>query len=135
MIKVSMSAQRVLFVISPYADVDDYAAGNRFSVLPPFTAPYGILLMDACLKARCVKPVDVDITDLNLPLRQTVEGGNLEGIPARFDVLLAERVHDFRPTIIGVSALFNISFRYRACPTNPFLCFDGLSTNGTRQCF
>ncbi len=105
-------AERILFVIPPYFNIDDYGPGNRASVLPPFTIPYGILSLHAYLKARCAKPVEVDILDLNLPLRQAVDRGETADILARFDHLIAERVNVFQPTVVGISALFNISFRY-----------------------
>jgi len=103
---------RILFIIPPYFNIDDYGPDNHASVLPPFTIPYGILSLHAYLKARCSKPVEVDFLDLNLPLRQAVERGETEHILARFDCLIAERIDSFQPTVVGISALFNISFRY-----------------------
>lgn len=103
---------RILFVIPPYFNIDDYGQDNRSSVLPPFTIPYGILSLHAYLTARCSKPVEVDVLDLNLPLRQAVDKGETADILVRFERLLAERIDAFRPTIVGISALFNISFRY-----------------------
>lgn len=110
--KAPTSSQRILFVIPPYFNVDDYGHENRSNILPPFTIPYGILSMHAYLNAHCEKPVVVDILDLNLPLRWAVEMGAVEGILSRFDTLIAERIHNFQPSIVGISALFTISFRY-----------------------
>jgi radical SAM superfamily enzyme YgiQ (UPF0313 family) len=103
---------RILFVIPPYFNIDDYGPDNRSSVLPPFTIPYGILSLHAYLTARCSKPLEVDILDLNLPLRQAVDRGETGDILARFDRLIEERIDGFQPTVVGISALFNISFRY-----------------------
>lgn len=105
-------AARILFIIPPYFNIDDYGPGHRASVLPPFTIPYGILSLHAYLKAHCLTPVEVDILDLNLPLRRAVERGETDDILERFERLIAERVAAFRPSIVGISALFNISFRY-----------------------
>nr|WP_305906542.1 cobalamin-dependent protein [Methylomarinum sp. Ch1-1]MDP4519231.1 cobalamin-dependent protein [Methylomarinum sp. Ch1-1] len=96
----------------PYFNVDDYRADNRSSVLPPFTIPYGILSLHAYLADRCSVSPEIDILDLNLPLRQAVTEGDTDRILSRFDELVAERVRTFRPTLAGISALFNVSFRY-----------------------
>lgn len=107
-----MANERILFIIPPYFNVDDYGADNRSSVMPPFTIPYGMLSLHAYLKARCAAPPEVDILDLNLPMREAVTGGDTQDILARFDRLITDRVRDFQPTMVGISALFNISFRY-----------------------
>lgn len=107
-----MANERILFIIPPYFNVDDYGADNRSSVMPPFTIPYGMLSLHAYLKTRCAAPPEVDILDLNLPMREAVTGGDTQDILARFDRLITDRVRDFQPTMVGISALFNISFRY-----------------------
>ncbi|WP_349431731.1 radical SAM protein [Methylomarinum sp. Ch1-1] len=107
-----MATERILFIIPPYFNVDDYRADNRSSVLPPFTIPYGILSLHAYLADRCSVSPEIDILDLNLPLRQAVTEGDTDRILSRFDELVAERVRTFRPTLAGISALFNVSFRY-----------------------
>ncbi|HRH79823.1 MAG TPA: radical SAM protein [Thiobacillaceae bacterium] len=107
-----MANERILFIIPPYFNVDDYGADNRSSVMPPFTIPYGMLSLHAYLKTRCAVPPEVDILDLNLPMREAVTGGDTQDILARFDRLITDRVRDFQPTMAGISALFNISFRY-----------------------
>lgn len=106
-------SERILFIIPPYFNIDDYLPGNnRSSVMPPFTIPYGILSLQAYMKAHCTTPVEIEIMDLNLPMRQAVEANDTEGLLSHFDDMIAERVREFRPTIAGISALFNISFRY-----------------------
>lgn len=107
-----MANERILFIIPPYFNVDDYGADNRSSVMPPFTIPYGMLSLHAYLKTRCAVPPEVGILDLNLPMREAVTGGDTQDILARFDRLITDRVRDFQPTMVGISALFNISFRY-----------------------
>ena len=137
-----MSTQRILFVIPPYFNVDDYGSNNRASVLPPFTVPYGMLSLHAYLKANCEIPPELDILDLNLPLRQAVEKGEVDDILLRFEMLLADKVRDFQPTIVGISALFNISFRYiqdiarvsrRSAPDALVVAGGGLPSAAYRQ--
>lgn len=134
--------ERILFIIPPYFNVDDYMGGDRANVLPSFTIPYGILSLDAYLRARCTVPVTVDILDLNLPLRQAVEAGDVSRIQAVFDELIKERVRSARPVIIGISALFNVSFRYMghisavakaAAPRALIVAGGGLPSAGFRQ--
>jgi hypothetical protein len=38
--------KKVLFIIPPYFNADDYLNKNRAAVLPSFTMPYGILSME-----------------------------------------------------------------------------------------
>ena len=106
-------SERILFIIPPYFNIDDYLPGNnRSSVMPPFTIPYGILSLQAYLAAHCARSVEIDVMDLNLPMRQAVDNNETIDLLARFEALVAERVRSFKPTIAGISALFNISFRY-----------------------
>lgn len=107
-----MSQERILFIIPPYFDVADYSAENRASVLPPFTIPYGMLSLHAYLDKNCSTPPEIDILDLNLPLRDLVGSGEQVDILVRFEALVRQHLRDFAPTIVGISALFNISFRY-----------------------
>ena len=106
-------SERILFIIPPYFNIDDYLPGNnRSSVMPPFTIPYGILSLQAYLTAHCATSIEIDVMDLNLPMRQAVDNNETIDLLARFEALVAERVRSFKPTIAGISALFNISFRY-----------------------
>ena len=106
-------SERILFIIPPYFNIDDYLPGNnRSSVMPPFTIPYGILSLQAYLAAHCARSVEIDVLDLNLPMRQAVDNNDTADLLARFEALVAERAQSFKPTITGISALFNISFRY-----------------------
>ncbi|GAB4356858.1 MAG: hypothetical protein Kow006_24250 [Gammaproteobacteria bacterium] len=107
-----METSRILFIIPPYFDVDDYLGQTRTSVLPPFTIPYGILSLDAYLKQRCRKQVEVSVLDLNLPLKKLVEQNSKIDCLALFNELLRERIAAFNPDVIGLSALFSISYRY-----------------------
>ncbi len=140
--KNTVSAQRILFVIPPYFNVDDFGGSNRSNILPAFTIPYGILSLDTYLRAHCAKPVEVELFDLNLTLREAVEQGETAQIDATFDALVSERVRTVQPCIIGISALFNVSFRYmghiarvarRAAPNALILAGGGLPSAAFRQ--
>ena len=45
--------KKLLFIIPPYFNADDYLNKSRAAVLPAFTMPYGILSMESYLSARC----------------------------------------------------------------------------------
>lgn len=107
-----MSEDRILFVIPPYFNIDDYSNDSHSSVLPPFTIPYGILSLDAYLKAKSTRSVVVSILDLNLLLRKAIDEGKVAGFEELFSYSLKHAIDNFNPTIVGISALFNISFRY-----------------------
>ena len=61
---------KVLFVIPPYFNIDDFINKHRANVLPAFTIPYGILSLEAYLKAQCENTVEISILDLNVPLKE-----------------------------------------------------------------
>lgn len=107
-----MQTQRILFVIPPYFNIDDYGEDNRSSVLPPFTIPYGILSLEAYLKAKCRSCIEIAILDLNLPLKKALETHQTRDFAEMFEHLLSQAMEEFKPSIVGISALFNISFRY-----------------------
>lgn len=107
-----MSEDRILFVIPPYFNIDDYSNDSHSSVLPPFTIPYGILSLDGYLKAKSTRSVVVSILDLNLLLRKVIDEGKVAGFEELFSYSLKHAIDNFNPTIVGISALFNISFRY-----------------------
>ncbi|PWW02078.1 radical SAM superfamily enzyme YgiQ (UPF0313 family) [Hoeflea marina] len=103
---------RLLFVIPPYFNAADYIDKVRNAVLPAFTIPYGILSMETYLKANCETAVEMRLVDLNVTLKALVEEGRAEHHEAIFAAELASILEDFKPDIVGVSALFNSSFRY-----------------------
>ncbi len=107
-----MNTERILFVIPPYFNIDDFFSENRLGVLPPFTIPYGVLSLSAYIEHTCRKKVHVRILDLNVSLKETLRESNRVDFNALFKELLHQHITDFSPTIIGISALFNISFRY-----------------------
>ena len=65
--------KRVLFIIPPYFNADDYLNKSRAAVLPAFTIPYGILSMEAYLEATCAAPVELQLLDLNITLQRLVD--------------------------------------------------------------
>ncbi len=104
--------KKVLFIIPPYFNADDYLDKNRAAILPAFTIPYGILSMESYLTAACRSQVDVRLLDLNITLKKLVEerfsGDYANVFRDEIDSCLAE----YNPQFVGVSALFNSSNRY-----------------------
>jgi anaerobic magnesium-protoporphyrin IX monomethyl ester cyclase len=66
--------KKVLFIIPPYFNADDYLNKTRAAVLPAFTIPYGILSIESCLGASCKSPIDLQLLDLNIILQELVAG-------------------------------------------------------------
>ncbi|MEI2783630.1 MAG: radical SAM protein [Candidatus Competibacter sp.] len=107
-----MKNERILFVIPPYFSADDYITSDRSRVLPPFTVPYGVLSLDAYLKRQCGDQVSCYIVDLNITLKNIVDSVEKQDCFTAFSASLTAAIHDFEPSMIGISALFNISFQY-----------------------
>lgn len=107
-----MDALKVFFVIPPYFNISDFVNKQKANVLPAFTIPYGVLSLDAYLKAKCQRKIDTIIIDLNVPLKKVLA----EPLQHNLLELLIEsvmgRVRECKPDLICISALFNISFRY-----------------------
>ena len=104
--------KKVLFIIPPYFNADDYLNKSRAAVLPAFTIPYGILSLESYLSANCKSPVDLRMLDLNITLQELVEddfAGDYMGV---FRREIETRLREFNPRFVGVSALFNSSNRY-----------------------
>ena len=103
---------KIFFVIPPYFNIDDFINKHRANVLPAFTIPYGILSLEAYLKSKCKNTVEIKILDLNVPLKEIVENPVEDDVVKLLtDIVLAE-VKEFKPDLVGISALFNSSFRY-----------------------
>lgn len=103
---------RILFVIPPYFNADDFIGQEKTAVLPAFTIPYGMLSLEAYLRKNCTNKVQVKILDLNIDLKSLLDGGSI----VNWSDLFAQRIYTeceaFSPDIVGISALFNSSFKY-----------------------
>jgi radical SAM superfamily enzyme YgiQ (UPF0313 family) len=104
--------KKVLFIIPPYFNADDYLNKSRAAVLPAFTVPYGILSLESYLRANCKSPIDMRMLDLNITLQKLVEANFAGDYMACFRREIEQRLREFGPQFVGVSALFNSSNRY-----------------------
>jgi len=104
--------KKVLFIIPPYFNADDYLNKDRAAVLPAFTLPYGILSMESYLKAACKSALELQLLDLNVTLQRLIKENFSGDYMAVFSDEIVSRLHDFNPQYVGVSALFNSSNRY-----------------------
>jgi anaerobic magnesium-protoporphyrin IX monomethyl ester cyclase len=104
--------KKLLFIIPPYFNADDYLNKNRAAVLPSFTMPYGILSMETYLSANCRSPVDLQLLDLNITLQRLVAENYAGDYIGEFSREVVNRLREFNPQFVGVSALFNSSNRY-----------------------
>jgi radical SAM superfamily enzyme YgiQ (UPF0313 family) len=104
--------KKVLFIIPPYFNADDYLNKSRAAVLPAFTIPYGILSLESFLSANCRSPVDLRMLDLNITLQELVDNNFAGDYMRVFRREIETRLREFNPQFVGVSALFNSSNRY-----------------------
>ena len=65
--------KKLLFIIPPYFNADDYLNKSRAAILPSFTMPYGILSMESYLSGHCRSAIDLQLLDLNITLQRLVE--------------------------------------------------------------
>ena len=104
--------KKLLFIIPPYFNADDYLNKSRAAILPSFTMPYGILSMESYLSAHCTSAIDLQLLDLNITLQRLVEQRFEGDYSAVFAREIEAKLCDFRPQFAGISALFNWSNRY-----------------------
>lgn len=104
--------KKVLFIIPPYFNADDYLNKDRAAVLPAFTLPYGILSMESYLKTACKSALELQLLDLNVTLQRLIKENFSGDYMAVFSDEIVSRLRDFNPQYVGVSALFNSSNRY-----------------------
>ena len=107
-----LDMKKVLFVIPPYFNADDYLNKIRAAVLPAFTVPYGILSMESYLSATCKSPIDLQLLDLNVILQRLVEKNFAGDYIDVFGQEIVKRLRELNPQFVGLSALFNSSNRY-----------------------
>jgi anaerobic magnesium-protoporphyrin IX monomethyl ester cyclase len=104
--------KRLLFIIPPYFNADDYLNKSRAAVLPAFTIPYGILSLKSYLGATCRSPIELEMLDLNITLQELVDNKIAGDYMAVFRREIEKRLRELSPHFVGVSALFNSSSRY-----------------------
>jgi anaerobic magnesium-protoporphyrin IX monomethyl ester cyclase len=101
--------KRILFVIPPYFDVNDYLHQSTSTALPAFTIPYGVLAIDAFIKSK--SNVETALVDLNIEALKILRREH-EYHASDFDDLVNREVRNFNPDIVAISALFNTSYNY-----------------------
>jgi anaerobic magnesium-protoporphyrin IX monomethyl ester cyclase len=104
--------KKLLFIIPPYFNANDYLDKHRAAVLPAFTIPYGILSMQAYLTKHCEQLGEMRLVDLNVTLKRLVETQTVESHQEVFNAELLAVLEEFQPDIVGISALFNSSSGY-----------------------
>ncbi len=103
------SAKRILFIIPSYFNIEDYNGTLTSTTLPAFTSPYGILSIDAFIKVNVKYEIITDILDLNIDALKVIKG-DCKYHPSYFTDIVKNKVRDYRPDIVGISALFNTSY-------------------------
>lgn len=102
-------AKKILFVIPPYFNVNDYIDRSMPTNLPAFTSPYGILSIDAYIKANVRYKIETELLDLNIDALRILKG-DCEYHTSYFTDRVKDKVRAYRPDIVGISALFNTSY-------------------------
>ncbi|MBA3047747.1 B12-binding domain-containing radical SAM protein [Patescibacteria group bacterium] len=103
---------KILFIIPPYFNIEDFLNPKNNQTLPVFTIPYGILSMEAYIKANATKEVAVELLDLNTEAYKIAKNNlNATNIQKDLMSIVLEKLQS--PTdIVGISALFNNSYEY-----------------------
>lgn len=101
--------KRILFIIPPYFNINDYIERSTSTSLPAFTSPYGILSIDAYIKANVRYKVETELLDLNIDALYVIKG-DCKYHSSYLTDIVKNKVRDYKPDIVGISALFNTSY-------------------------
>jgi len=105
---------KILFIIPPYFHIQDYISQSTTFQQPVFTIPYGILSLAAYVKAKAYSKYDIhfDIMDLNLDASKFLNVTYKYNIEEEIRNLVKDRMLNFVPDIVGISALFNTCYNH-----------------------
>ena len=102
--------QKVLFLIPPYFDVNYFIEESATNaLLPAFTIPYGILSIHAFLKKTVHGDLEIELLDLNIDALEIIKGVQIY-TNDYFTKIIKSKVNEFKPEIVGISALFDTSY-------------------------
>jgi anaerobic magnesium-protoporphyrin IX monomethyl ester cyclase len=101
---------KILFIIPPYFHIRDYISQSPTSQQPVFTIPYGILSLAAYVKAYSKYDIQLEIMDLNLDASKFLNF--TQDIEGAIQNLIKDRMLNFMPDIVGISALFNTCYNH-----------------------
>jgi anaerobic magnesium-protoporphyrin IX monomethyl ester cyclase len=108
----SVSSRKLLFIIPPYFQIEDFTDEDRTNVYPQFTMPYGILSLDSFLKSKFNGNLETRLLDFNVLLSDLVASGKTGNWKQQFFDEIRTLLTDFQPDVTAISALFNSSFGY-----------------------
>ena len=105
-----MEMKKILFIIPPYFNyiLDEYEIITEQK--PVFTIPYGVLSISAYIKKNCDKQIEVSVLDLNIEMQNLIDNPN--DMIKKLSECVKNKVKDFKPHYIGISALFNTQYNY-----------------------
>ncbi|MDR3630585.1 MAG: radical SAM protein [Desulfocapsaceae bacterium] len=103
--------KRILFLIPPYFNAEDYLSEAKKVVLPAFTVPYGVLSLEAYLVENVTGPTEIDICDLNISLNTLVYDRSSENYQEVFEQVVLKYLQK-APQFVCISALFSSSAQY-----------------------
>lgn len=102
--------KKILFIIPPYFHIHDYVSKQHTLQLPVFTIPYGVLSIAAYVRAFSKFDIRIEIMDLNLEAFKLCNV--TRDIEADIKNLIKDKMANFQPDIVGISALFNTCYNY-----------------------
>lgn len=103
---------KILFIIPPYFNIEEFLDPKNSSGLPVFTIPYGILSLESYIKAKATKNVAIELLDLNVEAYKIAKSNpNTTDIHKDLMDMLSKKLRD-SVDVVGISALFNNSYEY-----------------------
>lgn len=104
--------RKILFIIPPYFDVEEFLDPKNSSTLPVFTIPYGVLSLESYIKANTIKDITIELLDLNIEAYKIVKNNpNASNINKDLMAIVSKKLQ-YPVDIVGISALFNNSYEY-----------------------
>ena len=135
-----MKTKKILFIIPPYFNIQDYIENDKKSYLPQIALPYGVLSIDSYVRSHSIYSVNSEILDLNLQIYKIINSGEIKEYNNIEDILIKLISQELKKNfdIISISALFNPCYYYLGIislavktGSNPPVCVigGGLASN------
>lgn len=106
------SERKMLFIIPPFFNINDYISNEVKSSLPVLEIPYGVLSISSYVKKHSGFKIDIEIVDLNLEIYKICSENKELDVESLITEIIGKSILRFKPQIVGISALFNTCYSY-----------------------
>lgn len=111
---MNKTKRKIIFISMPIIDLSEPEAQKYlFDTRSIVNIPYGLLSICTYVQKHSKNEVDFKIININDKLVTEYKNNNtINNLPNYFETFVEEEVERYNPDIIGISLMFNISYKY-----------------------